>query len=124
MISAIPYQYRDAANYKEGSTIYLDGELSADDIALIESKLSEGDGFIPGNLAKVSVEELQPRMTSFPSDDDHVYHELELTGIRLLKQAPEGESVISARDFVDSFAAIAGPEQWDEAAAMERLGIE
>lgn len=124
MISAISYQYRDAANYSKCSTIYLDGQLSADDIALIESKLSDGDGFIPGNLAKVSIEELQPRFATFPSADDHVYHELDLSDIRLLKQAPDGEPVISLRDFVDSFAAIAGPEQWDEAAAMERLGIE
>lgn len=123
MISQIPYLYRDAANYQQHDAIYLDRVLTPDELALIESKLDSGQYFIPGNLSKVRVEELQSRMTSYPSSDDHVYHEMELEDLEVLHKAPCGAEVISADDFVASFAAIACSNGWDEATAMERLGL-
>jgi hypothetical protein len=123
MISQIPYLYRDAANYQQHDAIYLDRVLTPDELALIESKLDSGQYFIPGNLTKVRVEELQSRMTSYPSSDDHVYHEMELEDLEELHKAPCGAEVISTDDFVASFAEIVGPNGWDEATAMERLGL-
>ena len=123
MFTVIPYDYTDAANYKEHSRIVLQGVMTDAHKASIVPKLFEGEAFIPGNLQGVAIEELQARMTSFPSEDDHVYHTLRLDEAEVVPAAPEGLSVIPLADFVRSFDAIPGGNHWDCATAMERLGI-
>jgi hypothetical protein len=121
-ITQLPYMYRDASNYKESAYIFLSGSLTAAQVAAIRSKLYDGDGFIPFDL-KLGIPELQEQMTSFPSDDDHVFHELELDGITIRKSAPPDTTPIAVTDFVAAFAAIKDADAWDIAAADERLGL-
>jgi hypothetical protein len=123
MFTVIPYLYRDAANYKQANEIVLDGELSSADIAAIESKLSDGEYFIPGDLAGLGVEELQPRSSGFPSTDDHVYHELELGSLEVQATVPEGTVVLSKDEFLKAFEAISNSEAWDVAGCMARLDL-
>lgn len=123
MYTVIPYFYRDAANYKEGSEIVLDGELTSEEVAAIQSKLSEDEFFIPGDLPGLGIEELQPRLQSFPSEDDHVYHTMCLDALKLQSTVPEGTDVISKEDFVSAFNKIATSESWDIEACMTRLDI-
>jgi len=121
-ITKLPYLYRDAANYKAHSFIYLDGRLHNAAIRAIEPKLDDGDGFIPFDL-QLGIAELQDQLTSFPSDDDHVFHEFDFDGIEYLDSVPEGEPTISHRDFVSAFDRCHDANGWDIEAAQERLGI-
>jgi hypothetical protein len=123
MFTVIPYLYRDAANYKQHGEIVLEGPLNAVELSAIESKLSDGEYFIPGDLAGLGIEELQPRASGFPSEDDHVFHELRLEHIYVRDTAPEGTTVLAKDNFVQAFNAISGPNGWDVAACMERLDI-
>lgn len=118
----LPYLYRDAANYKAHSTIYLEGRLHNAAISAIERKLESVNGFIPFDL-QLGIDELQDQLTSFPSDDDHVFHEFDFDGIEYLEAAPEGENVIVLKDFLDSFERITDASSWDVAAAEIRLNI-
>lgn len=118
----IPYQYRDAANYKIGGDIYLEGLLSADDLEKIKSKLDSGEYFIPDDL-QLGIAELQDQLTSFPSEDDHVYHELKLSELEVLELVPAGTQTIPAPDFVKAFDVLIQYSAWDVAKAMTRLGL-
>ena len=121
-ITKLPYIYRDAANYKEHAFIYLDGCLTKEQIASIEQKLEGGDGFIPFDL-QLGVVELQDSMISFPSDDDHVFHEFNFSEIEFVGELPEGESAIKLSDFLTAFDKLRDENDWDVAAAEMRLGI-
>ena len=123
MHTAIDYNYRDASNYKASGTIYLDGPLSVDDIAFIKSKLNESSYFIPGDLTGIEVAELQSTLPSFPSEDDHVWHELELSGIREEPSILEGSTVTARAAFVAAFRRIEGPNGWDVEGAVLRLDV-
>lgn len=121
-ITKLPYSYRDASNYKEHSFIYLVGRLTEHEIAAIQPKLEGGDGFIPFDL-QLGVVELQDRMTSFPSEDDHVFHEFNFDDIEFLDEIPEGESAINLNDFLAAFDKLQNKNGWDIASAEVRLGI-
>jgi hypothetical protein len=123
MFTVIPYLYRDAANHKQSNEIVLEGELSSTEIAAIESKLSDGEYFIPGDLVGLGIEELQPRSIGYPSEEDHVYHELELDSLEVQATVPEGTVVHSKEEFVKAFEAIPDSEGWDIAACMQRLDL-
>lgn len=122
MFTQLPYLYRDASNYKEGSSIYLNGRLTKADIKRLEQKLEGGEGFIPFDLG-LDIPELQERLPNFPSEDDHVYHELQFEEVADLTSVPEGAMVIELKDFLAAFDRIADENSWDVAAAEVRLGI-
>ncbi len=121
-ITKLPYTYRDASNYKAHSYIYLEGRLHNAAIAAIESKLEGRDGFIPFDL-QLGVEELQNQLTSFPSDDDHVFHEFDFDEIEYLESVPEGETAIALGDFLAAFERLQDANAWDVDAAQKRLGL-
>lgn len=122
MFTVIPYMYRDASNYKEGDHIILEGTLSDEQIKAIEAKLDEGENFIPADL-NLGLDELQDRLTSFPSEDDHVWHELQLNELEVVATVPDGSNIIPSEDFVAAFEKIADSNSWDVAGCMERLEI-
>lgn len=122
MYTRIPYRYVDEANYKAHGDIILDGLLSEADVEAIRSKLSDREYFIPADL-NLGIEEMQSQLSSFPSSWDHVYHILDLDDLEQERVVEEGASTIPARDFVAAFTSIAHSEAWDEASAMERLGL-
>ena len=124
MITQVPYTYIDGAEeLQENSIIYLNGELTASDIEAIASKLCAGNMFIPGDLSKVTIEELQRRIPTFPSDADHMYHLLQLDERKVLAAIPAGAVAVSLADFVDSFRLIPDSNSWNVAAAVARLGL-
>lgn len=123
MYTVFPYYYRDASNFKEFDQFVVQGELSPEELAHIGAKLESQEFFIPGDLAPLGIAELQPRMASYPSDDDHVWHTLGLGDISTTETVPEGTAVISKEALLKAFAAITGPEGWDVSGAMDRLGL-
>ena len=124
MFTQVPYGYRDGANYKEASTIHLEGVLSPDDIQRIEEKLSGGEFFIPADLMGLDVVELQDRLPSFPCDDDHPWHTLQLYHLTVSSDLPaDSLNVIPVEKFVEAFDKIEGQNAWDEVGAMKRLGL-
>lgn len=120
--TVVSYQYRDAANYKAGGEIILAGLLSEADIGAIRSKLDSGEYFIPHDLG-LDIAELQDTLESFPSEDDHVYHELLLEEREVVSELPEGKVAIPAQSFVDAFKALKDVDTWNVRAATERLGV-
>lgn len=122
MYTVIPYLYCDAANFKESSVIVLEGVLTEEQVGAIISKLNEGTDFIPGDL-HLGIEELQPRMISYPNEDDLVWHELEIDDLEVVATVPNGTDTIPSNDFVNAFSKIADSESWDIAGCMERLDI-
>lgn len=123
VFTRIPYLYRDADNYKAHGYIVLEGTLSAADLECIKTALEDGEYFIPGDLSEFSIEELQSKLTSFPSDSDHVYHELELDELEQVKTIEEGTTTIPAAEFVRAFQRIGTGNGWNIVAAMQRIGL-
>lgn len=123
MYSVIPYLYRDAANYKANGTIVVAGTLSNKEIASIRAVLDDKEGFIPFDLDLPTVTELQPGMQCFPSEDDHVWHELLLDDIEVVEARPEGGTDATATDLLAAFRKVGTPTNWNVQGAMQRLGL-
>jgi hypothetical protein len=65
----IEYMYRDGANYKVYRSLVVEGSVS--DVQLRECM--DDESFIPSQVGLV---DLQPELVAYPSDEDHVWHEL------------------------------------------------
>lgn len=122
--TVLPYLYRDSSNYKRGGKIFLEGLLSADNLDAIRAKLNDGEYFIPFDLKGLDIAELQSLLPSFPSEDDHVWHELQIEAIETCGELAEGENSISVEEFLAAFAAIKHSNSWDVVGTFERLGLE
>ena len=118
----MPYEYRDGSNFKQVDSIYLLGPLTPSDLRAIRAILQNGEFFIPGDLG-LDIEELQPRMSAFPADDDHVWHSLELGSAHPAVSLPEGVRPVEVTRFVAAFTKVGSPRGWQVARAMERLGV-
>ncbi len=114
MNTAIHYMYRDADNYKEGEDVIFTGEITDTEKKLILSYRDEKQYFIP---SQVGLYDLQNRMTGFPNDSDHVWHELRSEDITLTENNPTEE--IDIHEFAKKFADI----EWNVSQAMENTGI-
>lgn len=113
------YQYRDASNYKQGTTVYFEGEPSLEQLKVINKALDQKKYFIPGD---VGLDELQDRLSSFPSDDDHVWHEL--LSLDVVFSLP-ADAIVEGpvAELVEAFGKIGTPESWDVEGATVRLGL-
>lgn len=122
MYTAIPYSYHDAHAYKADGIIWIEGELTEEEVAAIESKLDEGEFFIPADL-NLDIAELQDQLTSFPSKADHVWHTLELSDLSEEDELEEGAVAIARDAFIQAFARIASNKAWDVEGASARIGL-
>lgn len=108
--------YRDASNYKEHEEVVLLGSLTEAQIKDCFENVADGVEFIP---SQVGLEDLQPRMTSYPSADDHVWH-------AFLSVEPTDEELtesitMTAEELRKKFQAMKG--NWDISKAMEKHGL-
>jgi len=110
MNTKIDYLYRDAANYKVLGSIIVEGKVT---LWQLKPFLDENGAFIPD---QVDMRELQDELTSFPSEDDHVWHEL--LDAKPTDDEPDHED--SAEELLRKFSEV---KRWDEAEASRRLGI-
>ena len=110
MNTKIGYMYRDASNYKEYGEIIVEGIILSEQI---QPFLYEGEFFIPEQVGLI---ELQDRLRSFPSEDDHVWHSLELVE----PTEEEADHEDSAEVLLEKFSKIG---KWDIVGASKRLGI-
>jgi hypothetical protein len=115
MNTLISYMYRDASNYKAHGEEVLQGTLTSEQKEAIIAKLEGGENFIPD---QVGLEEVQEQLTSFPSEDDHVWHELNEDDITDTQQDPTIQ--LTAEQLYQNFMAV---EEWDVEGAVERLGL-
>jgi hypothetical protein len=114
----IPYFYRDASNYKASSEVIVSGVFTQEQKNIIQGKLDSGEFFIPTD---VRMRALQNELISFPSEDDHVYHTLDVDELEVLDAIPPGCTLhCSADEFTARFKAV---KDWDVSAEVERLGI-
>jgi hypothetical protein len=119
-ITQIHYDYADEHNYKAGEVIFFSGVFTPEQLAAMKAKFEDHEFFIP---TQVGLEALQPRLTSFPSDADHVWHRIYLDeeDISVIDVLPEGKSVVcSTQEFFERFTAVT----WDLLKEYERLGLD
>ena len=113
MNTALSYQYRDAANYKQCCRVVFAGEITAAERSAMLANLDDGQFFLAG---QVGLEDLQGRFGRF-YEDDHVWHELEPEDIELT-DAPATEVVD-----IHAFATLVATAVWDVHAAQDRIGL-
>jgi hypothetical protein len=112
MNTVINYFYRDGDNYKSRlATVVVAGEIKEHEF---RSFCEENEGFIASDIG---LSDLQNEMTSFPSNVDHVYSELD--SIKLTDAKPTismtAEQVMAKLQEINN--------NWKVDEAMERLGI-
>jgi len=112
MNTKFEYLYRDASNYKQFASVVFAGEITDEERDLLLDNLEDGENFIPSD---VGLEDLQPRMVSYPSTDDHVWHEIEI--ITLVDDEPT--QPLNIHEFVEKFKDV----EWDVVKAAEKHGI-
>jgi hypothetical protein len=118
--TSIPYAYVDGSNYKVHAELFLSPALTPGQLEDIAECLDDGEFFIPHDLA-CGVNELQTETQGFPSEDDHVWRILYVDQAEVVKEVPKDAVCIKAQDLIDRLKACSG--QWNETAAMERLGL-
>lgn len=117
--TAFNYLYRDASNYKVHDTVYLIGEFTPAQREAIKLTLDGNEFFIP---AQVGLDSLQSQLESFPSADDHVWHELNFDEVEVLDTLPENTTAeLTTTELANRFANV---NFWDVPREMRRLGLD
>lgn len=111
----IEYMYRDASNYKAFANLVVAGVIEEEAIRACLASINEDNNFIP---YQVGLEDLQPQMLTYPSADDHVWHEFE--SARPTDRPPT--VTITAAQLLQNFQKIKG--RWDVTAACRKHGFE
>jgi len=107
--------YRDGSNYKELEVVVVEGLVTREQLLeCLDQEDSGGDSFIP---SQIGLSDLQPRMIAFPSEDDHVWHEL--LEVEPTKDNPTVE--LTAAQLLANFQTAKG--KWNLVDAVERLGL-
>ncbi len=115
MNTRIAYLYRDGANYKQHHDVVVDGELSLDGL---KSFLVDGMFFIPHDVGLPDLQHcFADQGCGFPSDDDHIWHEL--VAAEPTNDLPAVE--IHAADLIVKFRT-ASDNGWNLTGALKRLG--
>ena len=108
------YMYRDAANYKQGRTTILEGELTFGQLLPF---LDDKENFI---ASQVGLDDLQEEMTNFPHQhDDHVWSEINEHDLTPTEEEPSCH--LTAAQLLENFKKAGG--KWDIKAVMKRLGL-
>ena len=108
------YMYRDASNYKVWEDVVLEGLLTKDEKEAIQSKLYDGELFVP---EAVGVDALQTREWEL-NEDDHPYHEF----VSLSDTEEDADyGMPSAKEFLSKFMSM-DREKWEKAAVQWNLG--
>lgn len=112
----IQYLYRDAGNYKQYHEVIVAGELEWKDIA---GCLDEGNLFIPSQIGLEDIQLMwEEKGFAFPTEDDHVWCEIEEDGIDYTFLPPTVD--VTAQQLVEQFQFV---QKWDVAEAAKRLGL-
>lgn len=117
-------RYVDAAGHKAYETVVLDGAITQEQIAIIKAHLEDGECLIAHQVDLPTPAETFEDRYDFPTDDDHVWTELEAFADGapsvedLLTDDPD-DGLMSIEEFVKRVSSV----EWDVAAEMERLGI-
>lgn len=119
VVTEIPYRYRDANNYKHGTTLILDGAISPEQITQLRSDLDEGYYFIP---TQVNLRHLGEAMENFPGEADHAWHELDTEDVRVLTRQVHTDDVQDLTGFLTAMTA-AATAGWDDHQAAVDLDI-
>lgn len=118
MNTRLSYLYRDASNYKQAAGVTLSGSASEADRALIDSRLDQGEWFIP---SQVGLRDLQRDFQSGGNlyEDDHVWHELDVE--RDIEDTHNAPTV--AMTWSELVARFASVTDWDIAEASQQVGL-
>ncbi len=110
----IEYMYRDASNYKAypERDVIVEGELVEQDVRV---HLREVGKFIPHDIG---LPELQSQLESYPSADDHIWHEF--IGLESTGDSPTVE--VTAEEIKVRLEEI-NENGWNESKAFERHGF-
>lgn len=117
MNTVFEYMYRDASNYKAFGSVVVKGKLTFKQLEPYLASESEGTEFIP---SQVGMKDLQSQLNSYPSEDDHVWHNICSETFEPTKAKPT--LGITADELVSRFRKI--NKQWDVVAACKKHGFE
>lgn len=118
-VTEIHIRYRDANNNKEGTTLTFDGAITAQQITQLVSDLDDGLYFIP---TQVNLPHLGERLTNFPNEADHAWHELDTDEILVVTRQVHQDDVRNLTEFLTAVTA-AAKTGWDDATAAADLRI-
>lgn len=119
-VTIIPLQYRDAANWKLTERYVLSGAFTPEQEARLRATLNEDAGlhhFIPTQINEVH---LGP-FNDYWTDDDHVWHELEVDEMEVVEDYPAGNGwLCTVEEFVQRMEQAAA-DGWDDSVDMRDL---
>lgn len=113
MNTSFSYMYRDGDNFKQSHTEIFAGVLTLEQIIPF---LDEETYFIPNDVGLL---ELQEQMIAFPTDADHVWHEI--TDGDIVSTEDDPTTHVTATELLSRFQEMGS--NWDVSAGVERLGV-
>ncbi len=118
----VEFVYQDGSNYKESRTLAFEGALTEELRERLRNALSDGEQYLP---TQIGHEHLGARMTGWPNEDDHVWHEIDVDAIEQQDVSPD-EYVVEKLSFAGFVQMMVENkrEGWDVVAACEDLGLE
>jgi hypothetical protein len=130
MNTKLDLMYRDASNYKASQSVVLAGEITAEQIAAIASKLDDGAFLIAHQVGLPTPSDAFSGNDNYPNDDiDHVFTTLvEFENARETDNelpAPEDfltdEAPTMPLDIATLASRIASTSEWNVVAEWDRL---
>lgn len=123
MNTKLTLKYTDAANYKANQPLVFEGEINSAQVRLIKEKLDDGVHLI---AHAVGLPTLSKELTSFPSENDHVWSAFEEfeEGVPDVADLLTSDPVTAPYSLDDLVAKISSVAFWDIEAEMERLGLD
>lgn len=106
MNTVMNYMYRDGSNYKDYTSVVLEGEITEEDKKVIQNVLGGGELFIPEQVGLPA-----NRLNQYERcEDDHPYCELDPDeGFELTNAEPTVAMTVA--ELVNAFASVTA---WDE----------
>jgi len=81
-VTTVRYMYRDGSNYKAWAEVLLAGAITDEQREAVRQSLDsvndDHTNFIPAQIGWVHAGEAEDAWNSFPDDDDHCWHELDV----------------------------------------------
>lgn len=117
-ITTVGYMYRDESNFKVDGRIVLSGQITPQQVDQLRTSLHQGEQFIPTQVGLPHLGSTA-EWPSFPSDDDHVWHEMNLDDIVTREVMTCVQPVSSVEEFVAAMTTTAG--LWDDTVSVYDL---
>lgn len=109
----LDYKYRDSDNYKTSLLAAVPGELDNEDVTRLFIRLSDSEGFIPGQIGLPDLQmNFNEGMTFWDDERDHPFHEID--EVSTVDTVPLGTMLLNSLTAEDLLEKAVGVLYWDE----------